>query len=301
MKVWKIAPGQRANNWPMCRDAGCIVVGWKDLTDYREFSDWKEVLKALQQAYGRGAKGAGKGAAKTIWRFGHVIKSPDIVVANKGFNEIVGIGRITSEYLAPSSRQNPSQNEYLPHARLVDWIIKKPVALRHHRFFAEGTVWPLDPSHCEEISRAYVNRYPELRKRVADLFEGAEPHVELNEPGKIEVFAGDSDLERLRSEYRATRVGRSRRLRAKALALAAGKCAVCQRDFRDVLGGLGQRVLQVHHCKQLSMRHAPSVTKLTDLVVVCANCHLLLHLDSTKAMTVDQLRELLKEDGHLSG
>src|SRR5262249_31425296 len=61
VKAWKIAPGQRASDWPMCRDLGCIVIGWRELTNYGKFNSDKEVLKALRQAYGRGAKGAGKG------------------------------------------------------------------------------------------------------------------------------------------------------------------------------------------------------------------------------------------------
>jgi predicted HNH restriction endonuclease len=298
-KAWKIAPGQRASNWHMCRDLGCIVIGWRELTDYGKFNSDKEVLKALRQAYGRGAKGAGKGTAKTIWSFGHVIKPLDVVVANKGFSEIEGIGIVRSEYLAPKSRKNPSQNEWLPHARLVEWVIKNPVALNSDRFFAEPTVWPLDPSKCEEIRRAYVKKYPELEKKLADLFDGVEPHLNIDDPGIAEVFAGESDIEGLRSEYRATRLARSRRLRNKALRSATGTCAVCRRDFRKFLGGYGQRVLQVHHCKQLSAREVPSETKLTDLVVVCANCHLLLHLDASKTLTVDQLRTRLKNDGYL--
>jgi Predicted restriction endonuclease len=47
------------------------------------------------------------------------------------------------------------------------------------------------------------------------------------------------------------------------------------------------------------MRDVPSITKLTDLVVVCANCHLLLHLDPLKAMRVAQLKDLLKGGGYI--
>jgi predicted HNH restriction endonuclease len=33
---------------------------------------------------------------------------------------------------------------------------------------------------------------------------------------------------------------------------------------------------------------------LQDLVVVCANCHLLLHLDSEHALTAESLRRMLR-------
>ena len=89
---------------------------------------------------------------------------------------------------------------------------------------------------------------------------------------------------------------RSRKLRDAAYKAAIGVCCVCDSEFSNVLGGRGVRVLQVHHCKQLSARKAPSVTKLSDLAVVCANCHLLLHLDSGKALSVSKLRAMLEAD-----
>jgi predicted HNH restriction endonuclease len=55
--------------------------------------------------------------------------------------------------------------------------------------------------------------------------------------------------------------------------------------------------LQVHHREQLSTRDAPSLTKVKDLAVVCANCHLRLHLDPKNAMSVKDLREMLQADG----
>jgi predicted HNH restriction endonuclease len=75
-----------------------------------------------------------------------------------------------------------------------------------------------------------------------------------------------------------------------------GICAVCSIDFSKILGGRGIRVLQVHHQKQLSMRMSPAITKVSDLVVVCANCHLLLHLDSEHSLSVAELRRMLRSD-----
>jgi hypothetical protein len=56
------------------------------------------------------------------------------------------------------------------------------------------------------------------------------------------------------------------------------------------------RVLQVHHRQQLAARDVPVVTKGSDLAVVCANCHLLLHLNPEKALSVKELQEMLRVD-----
>jgi predicted HNH restriction endonuclease len=57
------------------------------------------------------------------------------------------------------------------------------------------------------------------------------------------------------------------------------KCEVpgCGFDFEAAYGELGRDYAQVHHLKPLGDRTTPSETKLTDLAVVCANCHAMIH------------------------
>jgi hypothetical protein len=51
----------------------------------------------------------------------------------------------------------------------------------------------------------------------------------------------------------------------------------CGFDFLAVYGELGRGYAQVHHLKPLKDRTSPSKTSLKDLVVVCANCHAMIH------------------------
>lgn len=110
-------------------------------------------------------------------------------------------------------------------------------------------------------------------------------------------FARGSDVEGTKTEMRCLRRNRSRSLRDSAFNQARGVCCVCNYDFSKLHNGRGVRVLQVHHRKQLSVRDAPSVTTIADLAVVCANCHMLLHLDPEEALSVDDLRDMLLRDG----
>jgi hypothetical protein len=105
------------------------------------------------------------------------------------------------------------------------------------------------------------------------------------------------DIESTKTEAQCFKTKRSRRLRDLAFRLAKGVCCVCGHDFSKFLGGRGVRVLQVHHRKQLSTRDAPSVTTVEDLAVVCANCHMLLHLNPAEALSVEELRDMLQHDG----
>lgn len=51
----------------------------------------------------------------------------------------------------------------------------------------------------------------------------------------------------------------------------------CGFDFEAGYGELGRDYAQVHHLLPLSDRCAPRLTKLSDLAVVCANCHAMIH------------------------
>lgn len=83
---------------------------------------------------------------------------------------------------------------------------------------------------------------------------------------------------------------RSAILRREALRVSGGTCACCGVDFSQVLNGRGLRALQVHHIRQLALRETPEATTLSDLAVVCANCHAIIHTDLKVAMKVEELK-----------
>lgn len=87
---------------------------------------------------------------------------------------------------------------------------------------------------------------------------------------------------------------RARGLRDRALFESQGICEACRIDFGRILGGAGRRVLQVHHRRQLASADTPRITRLSDLAVVCANCHALIHSDPKRAMSVEALRRKLR-------
>ncbi len=102
-------------------------------------------------------------------------------------------------------------------------------------------------------------------------------------------------VEGLKTEINAYVRGRSRQLRDAALEKANGICCVCDIDYKDILNGKGIRVLQVHHRNQLAASDTPRVTKLSELAVVCANCHSLIHMNPRKAIEIDKLRIMIRD------
>lgn len=87
---------------------------------------------------------------------------------------------------------------------------------------------------------------------------------------------------------------RNAALRKAALARAGGVCQCCGRNYGRVADGLGAHCLVIHHKKQLKDTDAPTETKLAELAVVCANCHMMVHSDRDKALTITQVRTKLR-------
>jgi hypothetical protein len=82
---------------------------------------------------------------------------------------------------------------------------------------------------------------------------------------------------------------RSTQNRHEALDRDKGICLACGIDLRSAFGDRGDRGLEVHHKTPLSRRPKGRVfTPLSDLIVLCATCHRLLHADQSLDLTALQ-------------
>jgi 5-methylcytosine-specific restriction protein A len=69
-------------------------------------------------------------------------------------------------------------------------------------------------------------------------------------------------------------------------------CEACSFDFRLAYGERGDQFIECHHTQPVSMMEPGGKTKLSDLALLCANCHRMVHV-RTPWLTVNQLREVL--------
>ena len=88
------------------------------------------------------------------------------------------------------------------------------------------------------------------------------------------------------------KVERDTRLRNQALSIHGYECMVCKFSFEAFYGAWGKDWAEVHH---LSPIHKSKETKvktnpLTDLVVLCANCHRMIHRKNGLTLTIDELK-----------
>jgi putative restriction endonuclease len=70
-------------------------------------------------------------------------------------------------------------------------------------------------------------------------------------------------------------------------------CCVCNFDFAAVYGELGKDFIEGDHTKPLSELAEETETKVTDIALVCSNCHRMLHR-RRPWLSIDKLRTLLK-------
>lgn len=96
---------------------------------------------------------------------------------------------------------------------------------------------------------------------------------------EITAFEGEERIALIRHRKREQKLRDAKLKQAREKCRGRLICEVprCGFDFEATYGELGRDYAQVHHLKPLGDRTTPSETKLSDLAVVCANCHAMIH------------------------
>jgi hypothetical protein len=95
IRYWKIAPGEHAWNWEACREGSFIAIGWNEMGDIShltrsEFEKRRDELLILHPDWK-------KVGVNQLWACAH-IKEGDRIVANRGTEEVVGLGTVSGPY-----------------------------------------------------------------------------------------------------------------------------------------------------------------------------------------------------------
>jgi MoxR-like ATPase len=98
---WKISPGENAEFWEEFRDAGIIGIGWNEMGDLSKIPP-DQMRKLYEETYADASTQKGSAELISINNF-LKIKPGDIILANNGLSSIVGVGRVTSNYIHDKS------------------------------------------------------------------------------------------------------------------------------------------------------------------------------------------------------
>ena len=294
--VWKIAPGVGAEDWDLFRKHGCIGLGWLEDSDYRDYASEKDVLAALEQRHGKRAPGAGSESAKMIWQFVNDVKTHHVVVANEGYNNVVGIGIITSAYIPPTSTHNPLRKDsstHRHHVRRVDWLITDALVIPGKRFFVQSTLRPLGNDKLGTLRDAYRAKYPHLKQTLEQLLVGYQAGV--GGPLPEEVAETPKLPEGAVRKITVNAYERNPKARKKCIAAHGTTCCICGFMFGAFYGPDAEGYIHVHHLRPLSESDGEyQVDPIEDLRPVCANCHAVLHLGG-ECRSIEDVRKMLKK------
>ncbi|WP_456473790.1 AAA family ATPase [Candidatus Pyrohabitans sp.] len=160
IQYWKVSPGHEALYWEDCRKNGVIGIGWCDLGDLNKFEDYNDLKEYFKEIY---RSKIGNNCSQ-VWNFYKEMKKYDIIIANKGIKEIVGIGIIISDYYFDPDKipQHHQLNYKICHLRDVNWIyttdIDKGYKIQKIKRWRSGTVMPLERGKDFEIVEAMIKK-----------------------------------------------------------------------------------------------------------------------------------------------
>jgi 5-methylcytosine-specific restriction protein A len=114
-----------------------------------------------------------------------------------------------------------------------------------------------------------------------------------NEPDVIEAEEGKvlTRLHRYRERDRNLVQAKKKDVMKKQGCL---RCEACGFDFAIAYGQVGNGIIDVHHTKPVHTLKPGEKTKLSDLALLCSNCHRLIH-SKRPWLSVEQVRALRKE------
>lgn len=72
------------------------------------------------------------------------------------------------------------------------------------------------------------------------------------------------------------------------------ECEVCRFDFVKTYGQLGYGFAECHHTVPVSELTEGHKTKLSDLAIVCANCHRMLH-KARPLISISELQTVVRK------
>jgi 5-methylcytosine-specific restriction protein A len=143
----------------------------------------------------------------------------------------------------------------------------------------------------EETSGASVKKGREIYEKYYELVK--DDFAETVYPDEV-----DSDKKYSEGKTRQVKVNsyeRNQLARQECIEHFGLNCQVCDFNFKEKFGDLGQNFIHVHHIIDIStIGKEYSVNPKTDLIPVCPNCHAMLHKQKP-AYSISELKSIVRE------
>jgi hypothetical protein len=218
------------------------------------------------------------------------------VLATQG-GRLVLVGRLTVDHVVDQREADryfgrpvyeaPDHLIGVGTALSLDRLVPEPIARAIQRESGRRLKIDSDEYRVDANSLRTTGRITEESAALLERLLDAAVLVATGEPG---VREGG------RREKRRLAIERSTRLRARALAYHGTACNVCGFSFAATYGPLGDGFAEVHHVAPLgSLDGEMLVDPATDVVVLCANCHRMVHRNDPP-LTPDEVRDAMNNN-----
>lgn len=159
----------------------------------------------------------------------------------------------------------------------------------------DSTIEEIPPSRIKNYWRDGVRPISEHVYNQILLYAGVQ--VEKYQDQLTDDFQGVSEpftrYEGEKGERYTTTYERDPQLRKMAIEIHGSTCMACQFNFGEIYGEWGEGFIHVHHLKPISEAGEGMVNAKTDMIVLCPNCHAMVHRRNDKILSLEELRALI--------
>jgi predicted HNH restriction endonuclease len=223
-----------------------------------------------------------------LWDFYNEMAIGDVVYirgdSHKDKNAtIIGKCRITSEYKYDNKLFNDDRDwigykDRWGHYRNVEWL--EFTKVRNEKVHNRSTIYKLndeDILYLKEIDNQFYDQANEI----------------CNE-SDIDNIVELADGAAKKGSY--THYERHPKNRQAAVDMQGLTCRVCGFNFEKTYGQIGEGFIEVHHIEPLANSGEKAINPRKDLVVLCSNCHRMLHRMRDSNITWENLRSIVEDN-----
>lgn len=206
------------------------------------------------------------------------------------FYEGLNVGRSILSFERSLKNVRDAYDSHLPDSKRIGWL-------------KDGK----NPSPLAKEAQSIYDDLIEMSE--AELWEIINRHADLQAKEYVQVFNDLISIQESESEYSTgeTEGGkkivtsisyeRSPSIRQAAIESQGFECAACGFDFKKFYGEWGSGFIEVHHIRPLSNNKGVEIgtNPETDLAVLCANCHRMVHRKKGITLSVSELKAKIKE------
>ena len=178
---------------------------------------------------------------------------------------------------------------------------------RYFRYYLEDIVVfddSITKSDIQEIWKGF-KKFNSVAQNIPKEYMGAINELCRKKKGSPVPVLGSNEsfvinkAEGNRIEFFTTRYERNLKYRDAAIKIHGTQCQICGFDFEKMYGYIGKNYIEVHHKKPLfSLEEEMIPDPETDMIIICSNCHRMIHRKKNNIITPEKLKEIICEQNN---